>query len=120
MRNTKQDCQFTLFIYRERKRYIGVCLELDIVDNGNDLAELTDRMKKSVESYVRRVCWNDSFDAALLNRPAPKKYWNLLAKYLECARQLEKTHAASRRPTRCVPLGEMSLITQHLRGLRYA
>lgn len=109
MKRTKHNPPFTLFIYRSGKRYVGVCLELDLVDNGTDPEELEERMKKSIESYVRHVCKDDRFDERHLNRPAPKKYWDIFYKYVG---DLQRT-----RETKKGASSDFFLSRQHLRSV---
>ncbi len=89
MKNSKQLGSATVFIYPSKDRYIGVCLELDLVDEGKDRDELVERMKKRVDSYISYIHKKDH-DDALLNRPAPKKYWNKFYEYLDLIREEEK------------------------------
>ncbi len=39
-KNTKKNGEITIFTYKEGSKYICVCLELDIVKEGNDLESL--------------------------------------------------------------------------------
>lgn len=120
MQNTKEKAHFTLFIYPTKSGFIGVCLELDIVDNGDDLRELEARMKKSVESYVRRVCSNDKFDGSHLNRHAPRKYWLAFFRYLDKLRRVEKSYISTARntATRNTPrIGDFMVSRQNLAAI---
>ena len=116
MNNTRQNGTYTLFVYRSGSRYIGVCLELDIVDDGTDRDELTARMKKSMESYVHYVCSNKRFDPSLLNRPAPKKYWQRVSKYLESARIQATPPSSTRRAVRPVLARDFFFSAQQIHG----
>lgn len=89
MKNTKQSSAATVFIYPDKDRYIGVCLELDLIDDDRDKDVLAERMKKGVESYIAYI-QKRNFDDALLNRPAPKKYWNKFYQFLDGMREEEK------------------------------
>lgn len=114
MSNTRQIGTYTLFIYRSGNHYVGVCLELDIIDNGTDRGELTERMKKSVESYVRYVCADSRYDDGMLNRPAPKRYWRLCNKYLKDASRLESNRNGGKATGR---ISDFLFSTQSLKGL---
>lgn len=74
IKNTKFQGAATVFLYREKDRYIGVCLEFDIIDEDKDKDQLFERMKDRVDSFVKYVQKKD-LDENLLNRPAPIKYW---------------------------------------------
>jgi hypothetical protein len=110
MKRHRNNPVFTVFVYRTGKRYVGVCLELDLIDNGTDPEELEERMKKSVESYVRHVCANDRFDSSFLDRPAPKKYWDIFYRHVAT---LKKDAVPSRRAT----ASEFFLSRQNLRSV---
>lgn len=84
--NTKSEGVATVFLYRKDSKFIGVCLELDIVDDGSDFDELRQRMRQNVESYIRYVCSKDA-DESLLNRPAPKEYWDMFSDLLSELKQ---------------------------------
>lgn len=90
MRNTAVQGSATIFIYKSAKKYIGVCLELDLVDDGDTREEVAERMKQNVVSYVAYIR-KRHFDKALLNRPAPKKYWKKFFQYLQLIGEEEKT-----------------------------
>jgi|SRR3989338_512141 len=79
--NTRLSGRVTHFVYRSKDRYVGVCLEFDIVDDDPNKEVLFERLQARAVSYVKYVCENE-MDDALLNRHAPKKYWNLYLKAL--------------------------------------
>jgi hypothetical protein len=81
-KNTKKKGQATVFIYREGKKFIGVCLELCIVEENKNLNVLRHNMREAVEGYVEAVIKN-GLSEDLLNRPAPKEYWNRFLNYLK-------------------------------------
>jgi hypothetical protein len=89
MKNSKHFGEATVFIYPGKDKYIGVCLELDLVDEDKDKDVLAERMKQRLESYVSYI-HEKGFDDKLLNRPAPKKYWNKFYQFLELMREEEK------------------------------
>lgn len=73
--NTKKIGQFTVFTYQEKKKYISVCLELDIVKEGTDVEALNASMREAISGYVTTICKKHLSDE-LLNRHAPKEYWD--------------------------------------------
>lgn len=84
MKNTKKQGQYILFVYQEKpKYYIGVCLEFDIIEEGETLQEALENIKEASQFYLETVIkknWPDK----LLNQPAPKEYWE---KYANCLRK---------------------------------
>lgn len=83
--NTKKGGEVTVIFFKEKNTFISVCLELDIVKEGKGITTLRKQMEEAVLGYVETVCKGD-FSDALLNRPAPKKYWD---KYYGFLRSLE-------------------------------
>lgn len=80
--NTRKKGAVKIFIYPEKDKYIAVCLDLDIIEEGKDPQKLIESVKEGVEAYVEAVC-KEGLDSKLLDRKAPKKYWNNYYKYLE-------------------------------------
>lgn len=64
-----------LFI-QENKQIIGVCLDLDILIEGNNFEKVKKELLKVSKEHVEFVITN-RLTEKLLNRHAPKKYWNL-------------------------------------------
>ena len=94
MKNAKQFGEATIFIYPNKDKYVGVCLELDLIDEDRDKDVLADRMKQRIQSYVVYI-QKKNFDDSLLNRPAPRKYWNKFYQFLDLMREEEKKRARS-------------------------
>jgi len=75
MRNTKKQGKFTLFVYPEKPNYyIGVCLEFDLIQEGKTIPEAMEKIKSASISYLKTVI-KFNMDDDLLNRMAPKEYW---------------------------------------------
>ncbi|MCR4277656.1 MAG: hypothetical protein NUV85_01415 [Candidatus Berkelbacteria bacterium] len=91
MNNIKHHGFAQIFFYPKGDRYIGVCLELDIVDDSKDFPELRERMVRNVTSYVSHVVEN-GLDRSLLNRPAPKEYWEMFRSYIN---QIQKPSSSA-------------------------
>lgn len=72
--NTKKTGRVTVFTFKQGRRYISVCLELDIVKEGVKAVELNKEMLEAVMGHVESVCKGRLSDD-LLNRPAPAMYW---------------------------------------------
>lgn len=94
MKNSKQHGAATVFVYPNKEKYIGVCLELDLIDEDRNKEVLVDRMKQRIQSYVCYVHKKDH-DDTLLNRPAPKKYWDKFYQFLELMHAEEKKRMRS-------------------------
>ncbi len=86
LKNTKNKGEVTIFTYKEGGVFVSVCLELDLLKEGKDLADLKIEMLDSVMGYVETVCKENLPDESL-NRPAPKKYWT---KYYAFLNRLEE------------------------------
>ncbi len=87
--NTHNSGTATVFFYQKGKKYIGVCLQFDLVDEDTDLDQLKVRMKEKVDSYIKYVCSNKK-DVKLLNRPAPDVYWKEFFEFVHTLQELEK------------------------------
>lgn len=89
--NTKERGTLLFLVYGKEKHYIGVCLTLDIVEEGDDPQKLMDSIVESAMGHVRLV-QEKNLDDALLNRPAPQEYWDIyLAMLQEMQRMEQKT-----------------------------
>ena len=64
--------EFTLF--EEKGRYIAVCLTFDIVLEGDDPSVLKEEIVKAAQLHIQTVTELKMSDN-LLNRKAPKEYW---------------------------------------------
>ena len=95
--NTKRRGQVTIFSYKEGKKYVSVCLELDIVEEGDDMLELNRSMVEAVSGYLTTVCKKGLSEDAL-NRSAPERYWK---KYHELlSSQVPRRRVVPYRPSR--------------------
>lgn len=84
--NTKKRGLVEFLVYREGKRFIGVCLTFDIIEEGED----PDSVMRSIEEAARLhldVVTKENMRDELLNRYAPKKYWD---KYLALQKSLSR------------------------------
>lgn len=83
MTNTKKQGQFTMLVYREKlDYYIGVCLEFDLIEEGTSAQEVMRQIKEASVGYLKTVTENNLSDD-LLNKKAPKKYWEKYQEFLE-------------------------------------
>ncbi|MCX6809764.1 MAG: hypothetical protein NTZ65_03410 [Candidatus Berkelbacteria bacterium] len=71
MENTKRQGQFRFVIYRRArdKNYTGVCLDLDIVEEGKDPVALRKSLEEAARGLLETVCRGNLSDK-LLNQPA--------------------------------------------------
>lgn len=89
MKNTYYRGTLNLFMYREKNKYIGVCLDLDIVLENSTPQELKEELIDAVQNYVETVIEN-KLSESLLNKPAPQKYWNKFHKYIRALNDYQK------------------------------
>ena len=80
--NTCNSGRLTYLVVKEKDKYIGVCLEFDLVIE----AETQQKAKEQIEDYARLWLKNvakNKLSEELLNKPAPKEYWDIYEKLLE-------------------------------------
>ncbi|KKR67837.1 MAG: hypothetical protein UU09_C0020G0006 [Microgenomates group bacterium GW2011_GWA2_40_6] len=87
--NTKKRGLLRFFLYREAKHYVGVCLDLDLVEFGDNLQELQKSICEAAQAHVDAVIKNNLSDD-LLNKPAPIKYWKKLDEYTRKVRNISR------------------------------
>ena len=78
--NKKTQGLARILIYRSGKKYIGVCLDFDIVEEANTKEEAVSQIKEATRGYVINVLKNN-LDDDLLNRPAAENYWRKYREY---------------------------------------
>ncbi len=86
--NNKKRGMIEFLFYKEKDKYVGVCLTFDIIEEGDDFIKL----KQSVEEAARlhlEVVIKKNLSDDLLNRYAPEEYWK---KYfgIQCLTAQEK------------------------------
>lgn len=77
--NTKEKGTIEFLLYGEKDKFVGVCLTFDIIEVSDDAFSL----RKSLESAAflqLKTVQEKNLPDELLNRYAPKKYWD---KYFE-------------------------------------
>lgn len=84
--NTKENGVIEFVFYPNEGRYIGVCLTFDIVEEGTDINKLRNNLEEAAFLHLKVVIDKNLSDE-LLNRPAPKEYWD---KYYEIKQAIEK------------------------------
>lgn len=85
MKNTKEKGTIQFLVYKSGKSYVGVCLTFDIVEEGSNPKELTQSIIEAAKLHLETVIKHDLSDD-LLNRPAPKEYWD---KFYATLREIE-------------------------------
>lgn len=88
VKNTKNEGILRFFIYREKDHYMGVCLDLNIVEVGKDLDDLKKSIIEAAFGYIQVVNEHNLSDEHL-NKPAPKAYWRKYYKHLEFLNKIE-------------------------------
>ena len=83
-----------------------MCLELDIVKEGIDPEELVAEMLESVAGHVETVC-KKNLDDSLLNRAAPKKYWEAYQKFIDTQRKDELIRKADYSSISVFPIADL-------------
>ena len=75
--NTKKRGLFRFVVFQEKDDFVGVCLDLNIVEYGTDPISLAESVKEAAFSYLESVRTKNLSDE-YLNKPAPDKYWKKL------------------------------------------
>lgn len=79
--NTKERgvVEFLIMCEEGNDKFIGVCLTFNILQEGDDPMDLLQELREAAKLHVETVIEKNLPDT-LLNRPAPKKYWDLYSK----------------------------------------
>lgn len=113
MQNIKKQGQFRFVIYKRpgEKKYTGVCLDLDIIEEGNDSVALRKSLEEAAQGYLEAV-HKDKLNDKLLNKPAPKIYWKIL-------KDLEKYFHLLHQPSleQTLPLQDSQVFTKNANDL---
>lgn len=81
-KNTKEKGTIEFLVYKEGKTFVGVCLTFDIVEEGSNGEKLMESIQEAARGHLKVVRAKNMSDD-LLNRYAPKKYWNIYYKAIE-------------------------------------
>ena len=96
VKNTKQEGLLEFLVYRDGNKYTGVCLTLDIIEEGSNSSELMKSIQDAAIGHVKLVIKKHLNDD-LLNRLAPDEYWekyfNVLDALSEQTRKLRKNQS---------------------------
>lgn len=77
--NTYKTGRATVLVLKEKDKYVGICLEFDLEVAGSTHEEAKERIVEYMQVWHKNIVEN-KLPETLLNRPAPKKYWNMLEK----------------------------------------
>lgn len=102
LNNTFRKTTARVLLYKDKKEYVGVCLDFDIVVRGKTTRKVWSCIKELVEIYLENAVKN-KLPVDVLNRPAPKQYWGKYLKFLEYEKakieSKNKTPGVSRKPS---------------------
>ena len=74
--NNKKQGTARILIYSKKNKYIGVCLDFDIIEEAGNKEDAIKQINEATRGYIMNICKNN-LDDKLLNRPAPEKYWKI-------------------------------------------
>jgi len=77
------------FFYKEKNKYVGVCLTFDIIEEGEDINNLKESVKEAAILHLK-VVQDKKLSDELLNRHAPIKYWKKYFEFLSYLSQKKK------------------------------
>ncbi|KKR61375.1 hypothetical protein A2643_02985 [Candidatus Nomurabacteria bacterium RIFCSPHIGHO2_01_FULL_39_220] len=80
-KNTKKEGTIEFLVYKEGKTFVGVCLTFDIVEEGKNPEKLMESIQEAAQGHLEVVREKNMSDD-LLNRYAPKEYWNIYYKII--------------------------------------
>lgn len=80
---------FHNFICKKRGYFEGVCLELDIVVDGNTPEDAKKTLDELILGHMRLAA-EEGFPKCLTHRPAPQRYWNKFYALLEILKTPQK------------------------------
>lgn len=87
--NTKNIGLARIIIFPCRGGFRAVCLDFDLIEDGETREEVENNIKESVIGYIKTVC-KCNLDDQLLNRHANKRYWKIYESYLDLIRNKAK------------------------------
>ena len=86
-RNTKNKGNIEYVIYKKGKRYIGVCLTFNILEENKDSKLLKESLEEAALLHLEVVRKNN-LSNDLLNRYAPEEYWKI---YFDSIKEYQKS-----------------------------
>jgi predicted RNase H-like HicB family nuclease len=92
--NTKNSGIARIIIFPCREGLRAVCLDFDLIEDGETREEVESSIRESVIGYIKCICKNN-LDDQLLNRHANKRYWKIYESYLDLIRNKAKKPVSS-------------------------
>lgn len=91
--NTYSSGTYTLIALKDGKKFAGVCLEFDLITEGESINDAMEKITEYAEAWLENAR-KHRIPEEVLNRPAPKKYWDMF-KLISVATQkrVKKTKA---------------------------
>jgi len=74
--NTYSSGKVSFLIFKEKDKFVGVCLEFDLEATGKTAKEAQDRIEEYAKGWHENVVKN-KLPEELLNKEAPKEYWEM-------------------------------------------
>ena len=74
--NTYKSGAVTFLIIKEKEKFVGVCLEFDLVTYADSMKEAKEIIEDYANAWLKNATKN-KLPETLLNKPAPKKYWSI-------------------------------------------
>lgn len=74
--NTKKQGVLQFLVFKEKEDFVGVCLNLNIIEYGNNPEKLMKSIVEAAQSLIEGVKSKKLPDDCL-NQPAPLKYWKI-------------------------------------------
>jgi hypothetical protein len=114
MKNTKEQAQFRFIMYKrpQNKNFVGICLDLDIVEEDEDPVRLRKSLEEAAQGYLEAV-WKNDLNAELLNKQIPLKYRKIVE---ELENYLHQLHQRSL-PKNNFPLQDGQFFTKSVNDL---
>ena len=72
--NTKEKGIVRFIVFPQKKQFVGVCLDFNIIEEGENPQKLIESLEEAATGYIE-VAIKENLSDELLNRHAPKKYW---------------------------------------------
>lgn len=87
--NTYQSGAVTYLIFKEKNKFVGVCLEFDLEIEANTAKKAMELIEDYSLTWHKNIVKN-KLSEELLNKPAPKKYWKIFEDVKEKMEKREK------------------------------
>ena len=110
--NTYHSGRARVFIYKDRGKYIAVCLEFGLIVAAKTLENARECINNVTQSYLSNVLEN-KLSEKLLNRSAPKKYWKI---YEEIIQKEQELISLQEQKSRSIDLPAFLLFNQNYRN----